>query len=719
VAANAYVPAEQCRSCHQAEWAAWKGSHHDHAIDLPTEDTVLGDFSGVEFEADGLWARFIRDGEQYRVETRTGDGPVESYVVRYTFGVEPLQQILLELDRGRLQAFTIAWDTEKKRWFHIYAGERFEADDPFHWSGRYQNWNTMCADCHSTELHKNYDEATDSFSTTFEDIDVGCQSCHGPGARHVAWADAGAEGDDPWVGLAGPVSAAEQLDACAPCHSRRSRVSPHPVPGAAFTDQYLPATLREGLYFADGQILEEVYVYGSFVQSKMHAAGVRCSDCHDPHALTPVLEEDQLCTRCHSLTPPDRFAALEAQAKRYDDPSHHHHPVESEGARCVSCHMLDRVYMGNDPRRDHSFRIPRPDLTVAIGTPNACDDCHAERGPEWAEATVAKWFPGERPSHFATVFAAARAGDAEARDDLARIVRNDGEPAIVRATALELLTGFGGAALGPARDVLGDPSPLVRVYAVQAFARLPAASKIDTLAQSLSDRRRAVRQAAAQALADVPPSQLSREQLAARSAGLNELRTRHRAESDLPDGPFNRAVLAEAEGKRSEAVVLYSRALDLDPTFLPATFNLSNLLNRIGANPEAHLVLTAGLDHSPDNGDLYYSRGLLRAEMGRVELALDDLLQAGRRLPRRPRVHYNGGLLLQQLGRLEHAETSLRRAVELRPDTPDFVYALALNLAQQGRWSDAANWARALAQLLPNDPAPLRMAEDFDRRALH
>jgi tetratricopeptide (TPR) repeat protein len=663
-----YVEGKLCADCHHEESRAWTGSHHDRAMEEPSPASVLGDFSGTTFEGHGLWARFRREGEVYWIDTRTGNEPARSYRVRYTFGVSPLQQYLLELREGRLQAFTVAWDTRKKAWFHVQPERGQAKDDPYHWSGIYQNWNSMCADCHSTGLRKNYDAQTDGFSTRFEAIDVGCQSCHGPGSRHVAWAKSGARGADP--GLVRSFQKddpATEIESCAACHARRSRVSAEPRAGASFWDEYRPALLEEHLYFADGQVRDEVFEYGSFAQSRMYQHGVRCSDCHEPHGLEAE-SGNALCTKCHSLTPKvSRFTTLALKSKDFDSPAHHHHSPGSEGARCVSCHMPERTYMQVHARRDHSIRIPRPDLSLSLGTPNACtQSCHAERGDAWARDQLAAWFPGEKPRHYGEVFHAARSGK-DATTDLAKLVLDESQPAIVRATALDLLARSPLECIDAAARARKDPSPLVRAAAIAcaeglAPGRVPF---VRWVTSGLSDERALVRQEAARILSNVPGLSLGskeRERLAAVRA---KLEARHRAELDLPDGSFHLAVLANAEGATDRAMAGYRRALELDAAFTPAAFNLATLYETLGQRSNAEATLLAALARTPDDAELHYSLALVRAGLEKFEEAALAFEQAERRNPERPRLQHNYGLVLTKLGRTDEARVKLERAREL------------------------------------------------------
>ena len=400
-----FVGGQVCSGCHAAETESWQGSHHALAMQRATETVVLGDFANARFEHLGAVTTFSRSGDKFTVNTAGPDGALHDYEIAYTFGVYPLQQYLIAFPGGRYQALGIAWDSRPKdqggqRWFQLYPGQQLKPGDPLHWTGRDQTWNYQCADCHSTDLQKNFNLAADTYATTWTDLDVACEACHGPGSRHVAWTKAQAAGGsyppgtdaarmgltnwlkptdtghwemNPETGIARRTEklASTELETCAACHSRRKVIAKSPRPGEPFLDGYLPALLEPGLYHADGQIDGEVYEYGSFLQSRMHAAGVTCSNCHDPHSAKLRAEGNGLCAQCHL---PARFDARE----------HHHHEPGSAGAQCVNCHMPTKTYMVVDARRDHSIRVPRPDLSISLGTPNACSQCHGDRPARWA-----------------------------------------------------------------------------------------------------------------------------------------------------------------------------------------------------------------------------------------------------------------------------------------------------------------------------------------------
>lgn len=188
-----YAPAEGCKGCHAEQAKDWSQSDHTWALRDATLQNVLGDFRNVRFVDAGSETRFFRKAGKFLVNTEGADGKAQDFEIRYTFGHYPLQQYLVAFPGGKLQALTVAWDSRPKaqggqRWFSLYPGQRFKPGDSLHWTGRYQNWNAMCADCHSTNLQKHYDDRTDTFASTWHEQTVGCQGCHGPAQAHVEWA---------------------------------------------------------------------------------------------------------------------------------------------------------------------------------------------------------------------------------------------------------------------------------------------------------------------------------------------------------------------------------------------------------------------------------------------------------------------------------------------------------------------------------------------------
>ena len=709
-----YIDEARCATCHPGQAASWTGSHHDLAMQAATPDTVLGDFNDAVFEDSGVKTHFYRKGDAHFIKTEGPGGRETEYAVAYTFGVEPLQQYLFEFPGGRLQALTVAWDTEAERWYDLYPGERIAPDDPLHWTGRLQTWNTMCAECHSTGLIKGYDAETDTFETTWERLDVGCQACHGPGAKHLEWAQSEEGGSD--LGLSVSLHRGaldEQLNACAPCHSRRATLTEDAAHGGRFLDLYAPSRVQADLYHADGQIREEVYVYGSFLQSLMSQRGVACTDCHDAHGLGLHIQGNAVCTQCHTNEPPlERFPTL--TAKRYDSEEHHFHAPGSEGASCVNCHMPTKTYMGVDPRRDHSIRIPNPALSVELGTPNACNSCHDEESAQWAADAIERWYgPSDRATSFTERFARATDPEIGSATGLLSLAADPEAPALLRSSSLERLSNFNLYSYDPISDALADPSPLVRASALRAMLGRAPEQLIASAAPLLEDSERGVRIEAARLFAALPVESLPVATREHQAAALEEYLHAQELSTDTPGAHMNLAILRQSQGALEEAVASYRHALELDPYFLPAHFNLASLLNALGRNQEAEAVLRDGVERAPEEGDVHFSLSLLLAEEGRLEEAADSLLIAAKLLPERGRVHYNLGLTLQHLGRRQEAEAALLRALTLERGEPDFLHALTIFYLQAEDWQRAQHHARALSQAIPGSP----LAQDLLRRA--
>lgn len=717
--AQGYAPAESCMGCHKEQAGAWKNSDHDWAMRPATAANVLGNFKDARFKDGNVQARFFRKGEKFFVNTEGADGKPADFEILYTFGYKPLQQYLVAFPGGRLQSLTIAWDSRARgeggqRWFSLYPGQHFAPTDPLHWTGRYQNWNAMCADCHSSNLLKNYDDKTDTFATTWHEPNVGCQSCHGPAQAHVDWASRekpaqASYGSPAEMGLKVDYRAMGShgmVDQCAYCHSRRQSLNVGQLPDKPLLASVLPATLRPGMYHADGQMQGEVYVYGSFTQSKMFAAGVTCTDCHDPHTTQVKIEGNGLCQQCHKPTPPERFPSL--QAKNYDSPEHHHHQAGSQGAQCVNCHMPAQTYMVVDPRRDHSFRLPRPDLAAETESPDACTACHKDKQPAWAAKTIEGWVgTPQRPPHYGQALHAGRTGQVDALQQLTALIGDLGKPAIVRATAAEQLATMGEPALPSLAQALQDDSSLVRAYAASGFSRQTPVQRVKYLLPLLHDDNLAVRDEALRALVGISLIALPDPEREPYRAALADYERRLRGNADLPGNRLNLAVLLERDGRQQAALEQYRQALKLDPYFSPARVNLVTLANLMLRQDEAQEVLREGvaLKDMPvtDHGNITYMLALLLIERNKTEEALPLFETAARELPQNPRIRYNQGLLLLHMQRRAEAQAALEAGLAQAPDDADLLYAMVYLHGSGRQQEEAINYVRRLEKAAPQD----------------
>jgi Flp pilus assembly protein TadD len=734
-ASATYVGQEQCAPCHGAEAEAWRKSHHAQAMQPANDATVLGNFKRADFKKDGVVSSFFSKDSKFYVRADGPDGKLRDFDLAYTFGVSPLQQYLVPFPNGRFQSFVVAWDSRLKndggqRWFHLYPGQTIKNTDPLHWTGRNQTWNYMCADCHSTNLRKNYDLAKDSYATSWSEINVSCESCHGPGSNHVAWAQsqknrsyAPGNGENGLVvnlkNVSGSWSISEsnkdtmhwkgqprspnEINTCAPCHSRRHPITSNYQPGQPFLDAYVPSLLEEGVYYADGQILEEDYEWGSFVQSKMYHEGVTCSDCHDPHSgKVPQVSMKSVCGKCHMLS-------------KFDVAEHTHHKPQSAGALCVNCHMPTRNYMVVDARRDHSFRVPRPDFSVAYGTPNACNQCHKDTSASWSAETVAKWYgPNRRQEpHFVEAIDAGRRGLPSAQKDLAALVMDSTKPAIARATALSLLSQYLTPASIPAvQTALGDGDALVRREAVRSLEPLSPQDRVRLAAPLLTDSIRSVRIEAARLLAGTPPDLLQKEQKNALNRAIDELIASEITSAERPENHMNLALLYVQMKRASDAETELQTALRLDPDFVPAMVNLADFYRTQNRDDEGQRWLEKAITVAPNAAEPIHALGLLKIRQKQYQDALNLLAKAATLQPDNVRYSYVYAVALQSSGQVDQAIAVLQQAHGRRPADRPVLVGLIEFERDKGNLPLAITYAQQLSQLAPDDPdAKMLLAE--------
>jgi Flp pilus assembly protein TadD len=736
-----FVGVSSCEECHEEETRRWRGSHHDLAMQEPTGAAVLGDFDDAVFTNEGVTTRFYRKDGRPFVRTDGPDGRPTDYPVAYTFGLVPLQQYLVALPGGRLQALSVAWDSRPKerggqRYFHLYPNEHVDHRDVLHWTKPSQNWNSQCAECHSTNLRKGYRFDEDRFLTTFSEVNVSCETCHGQGSRHVDWArQARARGQEPkgepglivrfterrsreWEmdekrGIARPTKFLEtrfEVETCARCHARRGLLTEDYRPGRLLSDTHRPALLEAGLYYADGQMRDEVYNWGSFLQSRMYAAGVTCSDCHEPHGLKVKVGQDEVCSSCHQ---PERFATR----------AHHFHREKGKGASCVACHLRTETYMGVDPRHDHSIRAPRPDLTVALGrenAPNACNDCHRDRSAQWAARAVRQWYPGgqqEKP-HYAYALHAGRTFQPGAEPLLLNVIRDPKQPGIVRGTAVSLLPGFLGPESLPALEKAArDPDPLVRLGTATTLDALPPKERVRIGVHLLWDPVRAVRVEAVPAFADVPDGELATEQRAAFDRSLDDFLLAQRSNAERPESHVNLGIVQLKRGRLEEARRDYEAALRLAPWFLPAYVNLADLLRIQGRDEEGEGLLRRALQVDPRNASVHHALGLLLVRRQRQAEALAELGRSVELAPSTPDFAYAYAIGLHSAGRADEAIAVLRSAQKRSPGSRGLLVALVTIQRERGKLREAQAWARKLVEAVPGDPSARALAASLEPAA--
>lgn len=721
-----YVGREFCKSCHENIYTLYLGSNHDLAMDYATEATVLGDFNNASFNHMGVISKFYKKDGKFFVFTEGFKGKFQEFAIKYTFGVRPLQQYLVEFPDGRVQTLPLCWDTRPKeqggqRWFHIYGNERIPPDDMLYWTRILQNWNYMCAECHLTNLKKNYDAAIDRYNTTWSEIDVSCEACHGPGSLHVDWAEAEARGTDTQryadMGLSirlkdehdeeitwlfdeksatykpsTPQRRLKEVEMCARCHSRRAIISEDYVYGKPLLDTHYLQILEENLYYPDGQILDEVYEYGSFLQSKMYRSGIVCTDCHDPHTTRLRKEGNELCHSCH-------------QEEKYGSHEHHFHKLDSAGSQCVECHMPARTYMVADQRRDHSFRVPRPDLSKKLGIPNPCNDCHADKSLEWAAEYLQKWYWAlKREKHYGEVFWAARRGIPGTYVDLVHLAEDNQQSPMVRATAVFLLNNYPTeSSLKTLRKMLQDDNPLIRSEAVTSLDILPPEDRVPYLLPMLQDPVRLVRTLAARSLAAAPANSLSKAALQQRETTIKEYVETQLLNADYPAAHINLGNLYLERGEYDRAAVSYKKAVEIEAAFIHGYINLADVYRAQNQDEKGRIILQNALEVAPESASAHHALGLLLIRTGVQKRALHHLRKAAILAPENAQYSYGYGVALNSLEKSGQAISVLRKALNYNPYDHGLLFSLSTIYRDRGELGKALRYALRLEKNYPGN----------------
>ena len=719
-----YTGRESCKECHEREYELFQGSDHDLAMDHATDETVLADFNTI-LNLHGIETRFFRQDGKFMVNTEGVNGEFKDFEIKYVFGIRPLQQYLVEFPGGAYQMLPFCWDTRPveeggQHWFHIYDEERIPPHDILYWTRITQNWNYMCSECHSTNVRKSFNAKTETYHTSWSEIDVSCEACHGPGSWHVEWAEIVEQGGNPeaysdmglmirlkdvdnasWVfnmetGTAErsvPRTDRILVDMCSRCHARRAILTEDYIYGKSFLDTHTPSLLDEGLYFADGQILEEVYVYASFLQSKMYQNGVVCKDCHEPHSGKVFVHSNALCYRCHL-------------AEKYGSREHHFHDPEQEGSSCLECHMPERTYMVIDPRRDHSIRIPRPDLSDKLKSPNACNKCHDDKSNQWAADWCLQWYgnPDRDGAHYGEIFWAGRQAYPEALPELISLANDKESAPMVRATAVSLLQNYQDASvIRTLQSSISDPDPLIRYAALSALFVADENTTIELAVPRLNDSVRLIRVTAAFQLARIPPEYLGKAGISQRDKVLEEYRQTQMINADHPSAHMNLGILALNQGDYAAAETSYRKALEVEPALTTAYVNLADLYRVLGRDQEGEQILRDAIAQSPDMAAVHYALGLNLVRKGNHDEAMKFLEQAAGLEPENARYAYVFGVGLHSTGEQQEAVIHLEQALKENPFDRDLLYSLATFNQELGEREQALEYAEKLVEHYPSD----------------
>ncbi len=698
-----------CRSCHQSEWMGWRSSHHQKSMQIANENSVLGRFNNVINTINGEDSRFYKKGNEFWVNLEAGD-----YKIEYVFGFDPLQQYLIKMDDGKYQTLPLSWDSRDaarggQRWFHIYGDDHIPKNDRLHWQQPLQNWNGMCADCHSTGLKRNFSPINNQFDTSWDTVNVSCASCHDGNNFKYSTGDDGLgwileEGTNT-ASWNGPKRDRSEIEVCAACHSRRAPLTDGFKADDKFLDTFLPSSILAPEYFPDGQIHDEVYVWGSFMQSKMHANGVVCSDCHDPHSLQLKASGNDLCAQCHV---PEYFNTAQ----------HHKHQIGSTGAQCINCHMTSQTYMGVDDRRDHSFRIPRPVLSQQISSPDACTSCHTDQEVSWAIKHTNEWTENKPEEiHYGEILNDVFLGTHGAEQKLKAMLKDDEIPEIIRGSGYSLLSNYPNESTAELIKIgTLSPEPLVRLGAVQGSTFIPLDIRFAILSPLLSDEYRAIRVETVRALSDLQLEAIDKSNQQQYLDAEKEFLIAQNQTTWRGEGNFNLGLFQSAKANAPLAEQHYLDAIRIDPYFPASYINLADVYRTQGKTQQNAEMIDRGLSVLPENADLNFSKALHLIRIKQQNEALEFLGNAVKFAQNNAYYSYVYAVALNDLGNTDKSLEVLLAAYKLAQNDGNLNMMLLNHYSNIENWDEALKYVERLSVLFPENEMINRALSDIKSR---
>jgi len=717
-----FVGSENCAKCHQGAYQDWMGSDHQLAMQLPTDQTVLGDFNNATHELFGTTSRFFKKNDKFYIYTQGPEGVFKDYEVKYTFGHDPLQQYLVETNPGNLQVITPFWDSRPEeeggqRWEHIYPEEFIASHDELHWGRQLQNWNYMCAECHSTNVKKNFNSETGQYNTTYDEINVSCESCHGPGEIHSKWAELGGTEVLPNKGLvfdiidrdqghfipnlndgsvkrSSPKLNQMQVEYCGRCHSRRTQLTDQYTYGAELENSHTVALINVPLYHDDGTTNDEDYVYGSFLQSKMYREGVSCKNCHNVHSNKLLAPGKNVCFQCH--TP-----------EIYDQPKHSKHALKADSPDCISCHMPKQYQMIVDARADHSMRIPRPDVSLKTGSFNACNNCHQDQSTQWAATAFKDWYGNKYDSigHYGLTMNSARKNHPGSQVALNQLWLDSDTPDIIKASSFSLLnTQENTIGRNNILEALDHPNAIIRRAAVQNLYSFDQNTLFSKAKIALSDSVYGVRFAGASLLYNWPLNNLSPEDRDIVNSAKKTYFKQLLYYQDRSTGEANLASAYAGLGNFKQAEIHFKKALTMDSLDRYALVNYADLKRQKKEDNKSLILLKRAIEIAPEMVDAYHALGFTYIRLKQNSKANEIFKTAYHIDPENTNSNYYYALMLSESGQKKEALDLLDKFLDAQPYNMQ-ILNLAFNYSRElNEEQYKIKYLDTLIELYPNNP---------------
>lgn len=690
-----------CIQCHEKFYELWSASHHGKAMQpVNTAFFETEKISSSEtFSLEGKTYQILRN-DSTLIMTETTEGIIKEFPVTWALGGKNVFYFLTPMEKGKLQTIPLAYDVRAGQWYNNpeSAVRHFPEGDPdeaLPWRDRMYTFNTSCYSCHVSQLATNFDLSSDSYKTTWKEPGINCETCHGPSAEHVQVCMEAGEGnvpDDLKIIITSTFTPEQHNASCAPCHAKMQPITASFMPGERYFDNYDLTTLENADFYADGRDLGENYTYTSWMMNEC----VQKSDLH--------------CVTCHTSSGRDRFAGnpndacISCHRSNVENVAEHSmHPAGSEGAVCINCHM-PKTEFGRMVRSDHSFRPPMPEATIKFGSPNACNICHTDKSPEWANQQVKKRAGKnyqDETLYWAQLIKEARAGDWKRLNEMLEIISKEEMNEVVVTSILRLLANCPDEKKWDTIiQAVYNKSPLVRAAAAASLIGNFSEPTKKALLTAVTDDFRLVRISAATALAGFANTQFSSAEAQTVAKATDEYMQSLVTRPDDWSSHYNEGIFHQNRGDANKALESYETAARLYPESLMPLINSSVLYSYIGNHPKAEENLKKAVEIDPANEAANLNLGLLLAEQGKMQEAETALKAALKANPQQAVAAYNLSVICSQRSMDEAVQYALV-AAEAIPEEPKYAWTLAYYQFQNNQKKEAE---KTLKKLIADRP---------------
>lgn len=692
-----------CIECHENFYKLWSPSHHGKAMqpinakffeeeELPASEefSLEGKTYNVAFE-DSSMVMFEKNGNA-----------IKRFEIAWALGGKNVFYFLTMLEKGKLQTIPLAYDVNRKIWYNNpesavrhFPDSRTPQDEALPWMDRMYNFNSSCYGCHVSQLNTNFDLTTDSYNSTWNEPGINCETCHGPSSEHVRMFKNAKEGEtfeDIGLIVTKTFTQNQHNSSCAPCHAKMSPITPSFMPGDRYFDNYDLTTLENTDFYPDGRDLGENYTFTGWNMNKCVAnSELHCVTCHTSSGRNRFADNpNQACASCHT----ENAANVT---------THSGHKAGSEGAVCVNCHMPKSEF-GRMVRSDHSFRPPMPEGTIRFESPNACNMCHTDKSPEWANKVVKQRKNNNYQNEtmeWAELLKEARNIEWKNLDKILAHVKSGKLNDVVLASFVRTLANCQNEKKWePIINALNNKSPLVRAAAASGLTGYVTDKAKNALIAATKDEYRLVRISAAVSLAAFPPEQFSVADAQLVAKATEEYMTSVVTRPDDWSSHYNLGIFHQNQGNTEKALESYEIAAHLYPESLMPLINSSVLYSYIGNTAKAEENLKLAVQYDPDNEAANLNLGLLLAEQGKLieaEKALKNALQAN---PLQPVAAYNLSVITAQRS-IQEAVGYAKIATDAAPEEPKYAYTLAYYQVENGQQKEAIQTLKGILKSSP------------------